>query len=79
MYLPRITSQLTVQMFIILSRAKASIITPNVLEPKLVDRLPEFTLGLFEAVVDSWSVVLFVGLVFITVGIVGVVGFGPLQ
>lgn len=63
-------------------RAKETIVIPEVLKPKVVDGLPDRTVG--EAV-DSWLFMSLVGIllsvvVAIVAGVVdGVVGGGPLQ
>ena len=62
-------------------RAKETIIIPKVLKPKVVDGLPDQTVGSFEEAVDSWLFVSLVGILLSAVVaiVAGVVGGGPLQ
>ena len=43
-------------------RAKETIIIPKVLKPKVVDGLPDQTVGSFGEAVDSWLFVSLVGI-----------------
>lgn len=68
-------------------RAKETIVIPKVLKPKVVDGLPDRTVGSFGEAVDSWLFMSLVGIllsavlaiVTVVAIVAGVVGGGPLQ
>lgn len=68
-------------------RAKETIVIPKVLKPKVVDGLPDRTVGSCGEAVDSWLFMSLVGIllsavlaiVTVVAIVAGVVGGGPLQ
>lgn len=68
-------------------RAKETIVIPKVLKPKVVDGLPDRTVGYCGEAVDSWLFMSLVGIllsavvaiVTVVAIVAGVVGGGPLQ